>query len=126
MAKYVEGFVFPVSKKNIGAYKKMAKEGSRVWKRFGALQYMECMGDDLKAKDSGMGKPRSFTDMAKAKAGDSVWFSFIVYKSRAHRNQVNKKVMSYFSKKYANQTYMQMPFDVKKMAYGGFKAVVEV
>lgn len=125
MAKYVDGFVFPVPKKNASAYIKMAKDGSRVWKRFGALEYFECTGDDLKVKDSGMGKPRSFKELAKAKGGESVWFSFIVYKSRAHRDQVNKKVMSYYAKKYANQTFMPMPFDVKKMAYGGFKAVVE-
>ena len=125
MAKYVDGFVIPVPKKNVPAYRKMAKEGSVVWKRFGALAYYECSGDDLKTKASGgMGKPRSFREMAKAKDADTVWFSFIVYKSRAHRDQVNKKVMNYFAKKYAGQEDMAMPFDVKKMAYGGFKAVI--
>jgi alkaline phosphatase len=125
MARYVDGFVFPVPKKNLPAYIKMAKEASAVWKKFGALEYYECSGDDLKTKATGgMGKPRSFREMAKAKSADTVWFSFIVFKSRAHRDQVNKQVMDYFAKKYANQEGMPMPFDVKKMAYGGFKAAI--
>ena len=122
MAKYVDGFVFPVPKNNIAKYVKMAKEGSKIWKKFGALDYYECQGDDLKAK----GDPRrSFVEMAKAKSTDTVWFSFIVYKSRAHRDAVNKKVMDYFDKKYTDQNDMSMPFDMKKMAYGGFKTIVE-
>lgn len=126
MAKYVDGFLFPVSKKNVEAYKKMAKEASLVWKKFGALDYYECMGDDLITKDKGgMGKPRSFKEVAKATPNDTVWFSFIVYKSRAHRDQVNKKVMQYFDKKYADAKDMKMPFDPKMMAYGGFQVVVE-
>jgi len=124
--KYVDGFVFPVPKKNVDAYMKMAKEASVVWKKFGALGYYECQGDDLKTKSmGGMDKPRSFIEMAKAKGGDSVWFSFIIYRDRAHRDQVNKKVMDYFSKKYAKEKNMTMPFDVKKMAYGGFSVMVE-
>jgi uncharacterized protein YbaA (DUF1428 family) len=125
MARYVDGFVFPVPRKNIAAYKKMAKEASAVWKKFGALEYYECSGDDLTPKAmGGIAKPRSFREMAKAKSADTVWFSFIVYKSRAHRDQVNKKVMAYFAKKYAGHEVMTMPFDMKKMAYGGFKAVI--
>lgn len=96
-----------------------------VWKKFGALEYYECTGDDLKTKAvGGIPKPRSFREMAKAKDADTVWFSFIVFKSRAHRDAVNKKVMDYFNKKYADQKDMPMPFDVKKMAYGGFRVRV--
>ncbi|RJQ35391.1 DUF1428 domain-containing protein [Candidatus Parcubacteria bacterium] len=122
---YVDGFVFPVPKKNFGAYKKMASEAARVWKKFGALEYYECMGEDLKTKATGdMGKPRSFVEMSKAKGGDTVWFSFIVYKNRKHRDTVNKNVMAFFEKKYANAKDMSMPFDMKRMAYGGFKTIV--
>jgi len=122
---YVDGFVFTVPKKNIGAYKKMAGEASKIWKKFGALEYYECAGDDLKVKTTpGMDKPRAFKEMAKAKDVDTVWFSFIVFKNRAQRDTVNKKVMDYFGKKYADQKDMSMPFDIKRMAYGGFKVVV--
>lgn len=121
---YVDGFVFPVPKKNVGAYKKMATEAAKIWKKFGALEYYECMGDDLKIKPMGGMKARSFVETAKAKSGETVWFSFIVYKNRAHRDSVNKKVMEYFNKKYANAKDMPMPFDTKKMAYGGFKTIV--
>jgi uncharacterized protein YbaA (DUF1428 family) len=127
MAKgnYVDGFVFPVSKKKVAAYKKMATEAAKVWKKFGALEYYECVGDDLKPKDMGDGnKPRGFTELANAKGGDTVWFSFIVFKSKAHRDSVNKKVMAHFDKKYADMKDMPMPFDPRAMAYGGFKAVV--
>lgn len=124
-AKYVDGFVFTVPKKKIPAYKKMAKEGAAAWKKFGALDYKECMGEDLKTKGSGgMPAPLAFTKLTGAKAGDTVWFSFITFKSRAHRDQVNKKVMAYFGKKYANMTDMEMPVDTKRMAYGGFSVEV--
>ena len=89
----------------------------------GALEYYECMGEDLKTKSMGGMKPREFTDVAKAKRGDTVWFSFITYKSRRHRDSVNKKVMAYFDKKY-QKADMEMPFDMKRMAYGGFKVEV--
>ncbi len=127
MPKYVDGFVLPIPKKNVAAYKKMAKEGSKVWKKFGALEYYECLGNDLKTKSGGggMGKPLSFTQLANAKSTDTVWFSFIVYKSKKHRDEVNKKVMEFFTKKYANKKNMTMPFDEKKMAYGGFSVEVE-
>jgi uncharacterized protein YbaA (DUF1428 family) len=126
MAKYVDGFVFPVKKKNIRTYKKMARDAARVWKKFGALGYFECQGEDLKTKSTpGMGRQRSFVATANAKKGDTVWFSFIIYKSRKHRDEVNKKVMDFFSKKYADKMDMPMPFDVRKMAYGGFTVEVE-
>lgn len=123
--KYVDGFVFVVPKKNIAAYKKMAREGAATWKRFGALDYKECMGNDLNIKGpAGAPSPLSFTKLAKQKASETVWFSYIGYKNKAHRNQVNKKVMAFFDKKYADQKDQSMPFDPRRMAYGGFSVEV--
>ncbi len=123
-AKYVDGFVLIIPKENIVAYKKMAKEAEGVWLGFGALDYKECMGDELSPKaPQGTPGPLTFTKLAGAGANDTVWFSYITYKNKAHRNQVNKKVMQYFDKKYAN-TDMPMPFDMKKMAVGGFSVKV--
>lgn len=119
--KYVDGFVIPVPKKNTAKYRKMAQEASRVWKRFGALDYKECMFDDAKP---GEFVTLTFPKLAQTKPGETVWFSFIVYKSRAHRNSVNKKVLGYFTKKYGNE--MPMPFDMKRFAYGGFKVMVDI
>lgn len=124
--KYVDGFVFLVAKNKVAAYKKMAKEGSATWKRFGALDYKECKGEDLAVKTTpGMPAPLSFNKLAGAKTGDTVWFSFITFKNKTHRNQVNKKVMEFFSKKYAGKEDMPMPFDPSKMAYGGFAVEVD-
>jgi len=95
--------------------------------KFGALDYYECMGHDMKVKTmEGMPKQRSFKDITNAKDGETIWFSYITFKSKTHRDQVNKKVMAYFDKKYANVNPkdMPMPFDVRKMAYGGFKVEV--
>lgn len=120
---YVDGFVLVIPKKNVAAYKKMATEGSRIWKKFGALDYKECVGNDLSPKMSGphaLGFPR----MTKAKKNETIWFSYIVYKNKKHRDAVNKKVMDYFGKKYADMKNVEMPFDEKKMAYGGFTVVV--
>ena len=123
---YVDGFMFAVPKKNTAAYTKMAKEACKVWKKFGAISYYECMGEDLEPKAGPDGKkPRSFMKAAAAKEDEVVWFSFIVFKNRAHRDQVNKKVMAYFDKKYADMKDFTMPFDVRRMAYGGFKAEVK-
>lgn len=122
---YVDGFVFTVPKKNAAKYKKMARDGARAWKRFGALDYKECAGNDLKIKAvAGMPAPLSFTKLTKVKKTETVWFSFIVFKDRKHRDTVNKKVMDYFSKKYADAKDMSMPFDMGRMAYGGFKVEV--
>lgn len=124
---YVDGFVFTVPKKNVAAYKKMARDGAAAWKKFGAIDYKECMGSDLKVKGhQGMPPPLSFTALAKAKPNETVWFSYITFKSKAHRDQVNKKVMAYFDKKYASASAkeMKMPFDTTRMAYGGFSVVV--
>ncbi len=121
MPKYVDGFVFSVPKSKFSAYKKMAREASTVWKKFGALDYKECMIDDPKPKFITF----TFPKMAKTKSNEKVWFSFIVYKSRKHRDAVNARVMKYFEKKYGENN-MSMPFDMKRLAYGGFTVVVEM
>jgi len=121
MAKgtYVDGFVIVIPKKNTAKYVKIAKEASTVWKRFGALDYKECIIEDATPKFVTL----TFAKMAKTKPNEAVWFSFIVYKSRQHRNAVNKKVMDYFGKKYGND--MAMPFDMKRFAFAGFKVMVQ-
>lgn len=119
--KYVDGFVIPVPKKNTAKYRKMASEASRVWKRFGALDYKECMIDDVNPNPGFT--TFTFPKMAQTKPGETVWFSFIVYKSRTHRDSVNKKVMGYFNKKYGKD--MTMPFEMKRFAFGGFKVMVD-
>jgi uncharacterized protein YbaA (DUF1428 family) len=120
MATYVDGFVLVVPKKKLDAYKKMAREASRVWKKYGALEYKECVAEDIKGM-KGMGVP--FGKLVKAKPGETVIFSFVVYKSRKHRDQVNAKVMSDPSmKKYEN---MPMPFDMNRFSFGGFETIVE-
>ena len=117
--KYVDGFVLPVPKKNLAAYRRMAQKASKVWREHGALEYRECAGDDLKVK---MGV--SFPKQAKARSGETVVFAYIVYKSRAHRDQVNAKVMK--DPRLANMCDPKnMPFDFKRMGYGGFTTIVE-
>jgi len=118
--KYVDGFVIPVPKKNAGKYKKMANDAMKVWKRFGAIDYKECRLDDVRP-DKGI--ITTFPKLAKTKPNEEVWFSFITYKSRKHRDSVNKKVMAYFAKKYG-KVDMKMPFDMKRFAYAGFKVEV--
>jgi uncharacterized protein YbaA (DUF1428 family) len=116
---YVDGFVLPVPKKNLAAYRRMAAKAGKVWREHGALEYRECGGDDLKVK---FGLP--FPKLAKVKAGETVFFSWIVYKSRAHRDAVNAKVMK--DPRLAEMMDpKKMPFDVKRMAYGGFKVLVD-
>ncbi len=123
MGKYVDGFVIVVPKDKVDEYKKMAKIGAESWMKHGALEYMECIGDDLEPKDMGMGMARAFAEMAGANEGETVWFSFIVYKSKEHRDEVNAKVMKEMSEMDAED--FQMPFDLKKMSTGGFEVVVE-
>ncbi len=118
---YVEGFVFTIEKKNLAKYKKMAKEAEQVWMKYGALDYKECYGVDLDNKPmGGMPAPLSFKTLTKAKPTETVWFSYITYKSKAHKKEVDKKVMAYFDKKYADKMDEPMPFDVSRMARGGF------
>ena len=115
---YVDGFVLVVPKRKIAIYKKMATRAATVWRDHGALDYRECVGDDLKVK---MGLP--FPKLAKTKPGETVVFSYIVYKSRAHRDKVNAKAMK--DKRFAGMDMKSMPFDGKRMIYGGFKVMVE-
>jgi uncharacterized protein YbaA (DUF1428 family) len=115
---YVDGFVIPVPKSKIAEYKKMAQMGKKMWMKHGALEYFECMGDDL----AGMPECANFKTMAKLKPSETAFFSFIVYKNKAHRNAVNKKVMAEMKKQPMPES---MPFDFKRMAYGGFKTLVQ-
>jgi uncharacterized protein YbaA (DUF1428 family) len=118
---YVDGFVLPVPKKNMKAYVRMAKIGEQMWRKHGALDYRECVGDDLKPK---WGTP--FTRVLKLKPGETVVFSYIVFKSKAHRDSVNAKVMKEMEKMVKKgDMKKEMPFDIKRMVYGGFKTVVE-
>lgn len=114
---YVDGFVIPVRKSQLHIYKKMAAIGKKVWKKHGALDYKECVAEDLKNKWG-----VSFAKLAKKKPGETVVFSYIVFKSKAHRNQVNARVMKDPELKCC--AGLEMPFDVKRMAYGGFKVFV--
>ena len=115
--KYVDGYVLPVPKKNLKTYMQMARMGEKMWRKHGALDYKECVGDDLKTK---WGTP--FSRMMKLKPGETVVFSYVVFKSRAHRDRVNAKVMKEMEKKCGTK---EMPFDVKRMVYGGFKILVD-
>jgi uncharacterized protein YbaA (DUF1428 family) len=116
---YVDGFVLPIAKKNLAAYRRMSKKAGRVWREHGALEYRECAGDDLAVK---MGLP--FPRLARVKPGETVVFSWIVYKSRAHRDRTNAKVMK--DPRLASMMDSKaMPFDVKRMAYGGFEVIVQ-
>ena len=118
MAKYVDGFVIPIPKKNVKAYLRIAKMGAAMWKEYGALAYNECLGEDLSVP-YGMG----FKKMAKLKPSETVVFSWIVYKSRAHRDKVNAAIMK---DPRMNDPSMKdkMPFDIKRFAVGGFEVVV--
>lgn len=117
---YVDGFVLPVPRRNLAAYVQMARKSGKIWREHGALQFRECAGDDLKIKWAG-----SFLKTVKVKTGETVFFSYIVYKSRSHRDRVNAKVM----KDPRILKMMQgksMPFDPTRMAYGGFKVMVDL
>lgn len=115
---YVDGFLLPVPKKRVDEYIKIARKAGKIWMEHGALQYWECAGDDL-ANKWGVAFPKTI----KLKAGETIFFSFIVYKSRADRDRVNKKVMK-DPRMAAMGDPKSMPFDVKRMAYGGFKTAV--
>lgn len=120
MARYVDGFVIPVPRRNIEKYRRIAAKAGKIWRKYGALEYLECVGDDLGVKGVA-----SFTRASRAKAGETVFFSWIVYKSRAHRDRVNAKVMKdpTIAKMMADEA---MPFDGKRMIYGGFRVLVDL
>lgn len=125
MAKYVDGFVLVIPKGKEAEYKKMAEMGRESWMKHGALQYFECKGDDLKQQEMGGLKSRAFQEMAGAGEDDNVWFSFIVFKSKAHRDEVNAAVMKEMSEIDMGDQDFEMPNDMTKMAYGGFAVEVE-
>lgn len=118
---YVDGFVVPVPKTKIDAYRRMAAKAGKVWKEHGALEFRECAADDVKK-----GKWTSFPQSVKLKPGETVVFSWIVYKSRKHRDQVNKKVMKDKRITESMGDMKSMPFDAKRMIYGGFKVMVDL
>ena len=120
MAHYVDGFVVPVPKKNLGAYRRMARKAGKIWKEFGALDYIECVADDVKP-----GKHTSFPQAVKLKPDETVVFSWIVYKSRRQRDSVNAKVMK-DPRLAPMMDPKAMPFDGKRMFWGGFKTIVEL
>lgn len=115
MAHYVDGFVIPIKRKNVKAYKKMATWGCKAWMKHGALSYYECIVDDF--SKHGLG----FKKMCKLKSGETAVFAYVVYKSKAHRNQVNKKVFSEMKKEDMPKV---MPFDMKRFAMAGCKTIV--
>lgn len=125
MAKYVDGFVFVVPNDKTEEYIQMAKEGAKMWKRHGALQYFECKGDDLIPKPTSSETPLAFPSLTNTKADETVWFSFIVFKSRQHRDEVNAKVNEEIDRDQEKFKDMPMPFDVNRLAYGGFEVIVE-
>jgi uncharacterized protein YbaA (DUF1428 family) len=118
MAHYVDGFVVPVPKKNLAAYKRMSRTFGRLWKEFGALEYIECIADDVKP-----GKWTSFPQSVKLKPGEVVVFSWIVYKNRAQRDRINAKVMK-DRRAAPMMDPKKLPFDGKRMFWGGFKTMI--
>lgn len=118
MAVYVDGFVLPIPKKNVKAYKKIASKCGKIWMEYGALGYYECQGDDVKP-----GKLTSFPQSVKLKKDEVPFFSFIIYKTKADRNRVLKLVMK---DPRMNMDPSMMPFDAKRMIYGGFKSLVSL
>ncbi|HEY4644902.1 MAG TPA: DUF1428 domain-containing protein [Steroidobacteraceae bacterium] len=118
MPKYVDGFIVPVRKRGIATYRQMARKCGKIWREYGALEFRECIADDVKR-----GKYTSFPRSVKLKADEVVWFSWIVYKSRKDRDRVNAKVMS-DPRLAAMMKGKSMPFDGKRMIYGGFKVDV--
>jgi len=119
MSKYVDGFIVPVPKKNLQVYRRMAQKAGKVWRELGALEYTECVADDVKT-----GKMTSFPRSVRVKPTETVVFSWIVYKSRAHRDRVLKKVMA--DPRLARMMDPEsLPFDSKRMIYGGFRFLVD-
>ena len=118
MAKYVDGFLLPVPKAKLAAYRKLAAKAGKIWMEYGALQYVECVGDDLNIK----GMSSSFPKQLKLKRGETAVFSWIAYKSKAQRDAVNKKIMT---DPRMNFDPSSMPFDMKRMLMGGFRTIVD-
>lgn len=119
MATYVDGFIVPVPKKKVDAYRRLAKKAGKVWLEHGATGFHECIAEDVKP-----GKWTSFPQSVKLKPDETVAFSWITYKSRKHRDRVNAKVMK--DPRIAGMDMRSMPFDAKRMIYGGFQSIVEM
>lgn len=119
MARYVDGFLLPMPKKNLALYRRIASRAGKIWKKHGALEYIEAVGDDLKPK----GTTANFRKASRAKPSETVIFAFIVYKSKAHRNAVNKKV---FKDPALAEMMGALTYDMGRMAYGGFRAIVDL
>jgi len=117
---YIDGFLIPIQKKNLAKYRRIASKAAKIWRKYGALEVRECWGDDLKPQ----GMDVTFPRLAKLKAGETVVFSWIVYRSRAHRDRVNAKIIKdpEVAKMMSGD---DMPFDMKRMSYGGFKVIVD-
>jgi uncharacterized protein YbaA (DUF1428 family) len=115
--RYVDGFVVPVPKNKVDAYRRLARKAGKIWLEHGALEYVECIADDVKP-----GKLTSFPQSVKLKRDETVVFAYVVYRSRAHRDRVNAKAMK--DKRFANMDMSKMPFDGKRMFWGGFKQIV--
>ena len=120
MARYVDGFVVPVPKRNVDAYRRMARKAGTIWREHGALEFRECVAEDVKK-----GKVTSFPRSVQVKRGETVFFSWITYKSRAHRDRVNEKVMS-DPRLEEMMEAKDHPFDSKRMIYGGFEVLVDL
>jgi uncharacterized protein YbaA (DUF1428 family) len=125
MAKYVDGFVLVIPNDKGDEYKKMAEGGRDSWMKHGALEYYECRGDDLAPQGMGTEESRGFPEMTGARSDQTVWFSFIIFRSKEHRDEVNAKVMEEMGEKAEEFADMVMPFDVRQMAYAGFQVEVE-
>ena len=121
MARYVDGFVLPIPKKHTARYRSIAQKCGKIWLKHGALEYVECIADDVKS-----GKHTSFPQSVKLKAGEVVWFSWIVYRSRKHRDQVNAKVMKDPRMLKIMKDPKSVVFDMRRMIYGGFKTKVDL
>ena len=118
MPLYVDGYVIPIPRTRVQAYRRIAQKAGRIWREHGALEFRECVGDDLKVKGL-----VAFPRLARVKPGETVVFSWVVYRSRAHRDRVNAKVQK--DPRITGMSNQAMPFDMKRMAYGGFKVLVD-
>ena len=120
MARYVDGFVIPIPKRNLARYRRIARRAGEIWMEYGAVEYLECVGDDLDVKGV-----VSFSKLARLKRGETALFSFIVYRSKADRKKINARVQS-DPRIAAMMTDTDSPFDMRRMIYGGFTAIVDL
>lgn len=120
---YVDGFVIPIRKKDLRAYRKMAALGAKLWREHGCLDYKECVAEDLAPEMPGATLPPRFPKMCQLKKGETVVFSYIVFRNRKHRDQVNARVIK--DPRMAGAANQPMPFDMKRFAYGGFEVIVD-